>query len=191
MAPSLTQAHFSIATVSSDGSDSKVIFHAQVHTDSPDGNGYATSPQWAPNRANIVFVKGPDLYSPGIARMRPDGSRLRQLLRAPDRHHHFGAPTYFPDGSRIAYVRCVGYCHGSLMAMWTDGSHRHLLFQPLRFAEPIISPAGDRIAGVVEDSESCTDIVSSDLGGGDEQSLTHNCDDFKGYAYEPAWQPIH
>ena len=85
-----------------------------------------SSPSWSPHASTILAVRGAAQNE--IVRMSAGGSNVRVLARVPGAQ--LSSPTFSPDGSKIAYTKCVGDCGdpfspgtGSLWVMNADGSH--------------------------------------------------------------------
>jgi uncharacterized protein YjdB len=94
--------------------------------------GAQRSPAWSPRLADgterIAFVQ--DLHFTNgnnhIWVMRPDGSDRRQLTSGSDLTDD--APSWSPDGDRLAFQRITGWAGTGIMLMNRDGSHVRPLF---------------------------------------------------------------
>ena len=109
-----------------------------------------SSASWSPNGRSIIAVRG----SAGreIVRMSVKGTNVRRLLRVKGDFVHVSDPTFSPDGTKIAYVRCKGDCGdpdlkgtGSIWVMNADGSNRRKV---LAQAAAGVQPVGDLDWGV-------------------------------------------
>jgi len=85
------------------------------------------SPSWSPNGSRILAVRG--TAENEIVRMNAKGGNVRRLAKVKGAYVNLSDPTYSPDGSKIAYVRCKGDCGdgqgaGSIWVMDADGSNR-------------------------------------------------------------------
>jgi Tol biopolymer transport system component len=108
------------------------------------GGGFAQSPSWSPDGSRIVFSASGGRFGqsrdrnciPSLWVMRPDGSRLRRLMRAAVE------PAYSPDGRRIAFVRPDARDRPWLFVAASSGSNaRRIGFG----AHPSWSPDGRRL----------------------------------------------
>jgi len=174
-----------IFTMFSDGSDLRHL---------PDRAGFYSS--LSPDGARIAFVSERngvwEIYT-----MSSDGSDVRQLtdnqsegLSAED---DAGAPSWSPDGSRIAFVSCCDWNDSSeIYTMSLDGlDMRRLTDNQFSDGFPAWSPDGSRVAfvsnryGGAENYEIYT--MSSD--GSDVIRLTDNQSEEFGYSIAPSWSP--
>jgi Tol biopolymer transport system component len=85
------------------------------------------SPSWSPNARTILAVRGAAFNQ--IVRMTASGTNVEVLVTVPGAT--LSSPTFSPDGSRIAYLQCVGDCgdpqlqgEGSVWVMNASGSGR-------------------------------------------------------------------
>jgi Tol biopolymer transport system component len=108
------------------------------------------SASWSPNGRSIVAVRGS--ADKEIVRMSSKGTNVRRLIRVNGDFVHLSDPTFSPDGSKIAYVRCKGDCgdpdtrgNGSIWVMNADGSNRRRI---LSQATAGVQPVGDLDWGV-------------------------------------------
>lgn len=88
-----------------------------------------SSPSWSPNGKRILAVRG--TTGNEIVRMDASGKNVRRLVKVRGSFVNLSDPTFSPDGSKIAYVRCKGDCgdpgasgNGSIWVMNADGSNR-------------------------------------------------------------------
>jgi Tol biopolymer transport system component len=63
-----------------------------------------SQPSWSPDGRWIVFVRDYATKRAGIFKVRPDGSALQRLIRAPEPLRTM-SPTWSPDGKRIAWIQ--------------------------------------------------------------------------------------
>ena len=108
------------------------------------------SPSWAPTGSAIVAVRGS--AADEIVRVSVLGTTVRSLIKVPGAA--LSSPTFSPDGSKIAFLQCVGDCGdpqlagtGSLWVMDADGSDLTLVLdqttagmQPFGYVDWGVSP---------------------------------------------------
>lgn len=83
-------------------------------------------PAWSPDGDRLIFTKGKQ--GDGIFSMRPDGSRVKEVL-APGNYLH--SLTWAPDGRKIAFT----LRHRNFWRIWimrADGSNPHEVFRGSR-----------------------------------------------------------
>ena len=167
--------------------------HADIVSANPDGTGvvkltnepsgtYDYNPDWSPNGTKVAFQRDSDSVNcgqaciQGIYTMNADGTQLRRLT--PDDPGVYSAdPSYSPDGTRIAFDRCIGpivndTCTSEgVFVMSADGRNtiqvtfenlaspfqdgevqwspdgRHFVFQRFRFSDASIAVFTVRIDG--------------------------------------------
>jgi Tol biopolymer transport system component len=103
-------------------------------------------PSWSPDGSRIVFARRVPQSLTALYTIRPDGTGLRRVARAPAGFH--SDPAWSPDGRRIAFTAGNGLeFGGELYVMDADGSH---VRRRARIAEvvwsPQWSPDGRRLA---------------------------------------------
>jgi Tol biopolymer transport system component len=89
----------------------------------PRGKNLFFGPSWAPDGQSLVAVRGDST----IVRMNPQGGDVRVLYSVSGAQ--LESPVVSPDGTRIAFVQCVGDCgdpgasgNGSVWVMNADGT---------------------------------------------------------------------
>ncbi len=115
-----------------------------------DHSGRDWEPAWSPDGSHIAFVSARDAppSSPFQSRddlwiVRSDGSSLRRLT---DNDFHDRAPSWSPDGRRIAYRSRPADNH-EIFVIGLDGSERrNLTKSDTHESAPAWSPDGSRIA---------------------------------------------
>jgi len=183
----------SIFKIRTDGTDKRLLFQG----------GYVTSPRYSPNGKRIVFEGIPkhrQSHGYAIWTIHSDGSHLRRLTDPGDSHYDFDEyPDWSPDGSHIAFFRCIESthsCDGDIYLMRSDGFYEHAINRVSGENPPAFSPGGGRIALTGYFSEElCSDIYTIPLTGSPSHLVTHNCEDINnggpgGFAAQPSWQPI-
>jgi TolB protein len=115
--------------------------HEDIVSSNPDGTGvvkltnsrhgvYDENPDWAPNGSKVVFQQDSDLTCraciSGLYTMNADGTQITRLT-PDDREIYSADPAYSPDGTQIAFDRCIG-CggpdgHGGIFVMDADGGN--------------------------------------------------------------------
>ena len=116
-------------------------------------------PEWSPDGRKIAYSRGDKCHTDQsnlcnrIWTVNADGSDARRLipLRVPgllaNRDVSFQAPTWSPDGRRIAYEQSIWESQKSnLYVMNADGSGRRRLTRLRNARSPAWSPDGARIA---------------------------------------------
>lgn len=90
------------------------------------GSDLYFTPSWSPDGSTILAVRGEDGHD--IVRMSANGSNIRLVAQVPGAD--VSSPTFSPDGSKIAFMQCVGDCGdpmlqgtGSVWVMNADGSN--------------------------------------------------------------------
>ena len=178
-----------IYVVHPDGTDVRQITHG-LHI----GGGLA----WSPEGRQIAFVQTGGEFGPSnIYVIDSDGSGLRQLTQG-SRHDQSDAPSWSPDGSRIAFSasRFVGNSTQPSAIYLMDPSGGHLTrvaecSQPRcsndgGYLDPAWSPDGSRI--VFTESG---DLLVVDLRTGRINTIVDCPDHEPGLclAYQPSWSP--
>src|SRR3712207_681268 len=131
-------------------------------------------PTWSPDGTKIAFVRQERVSTPegqndwqvDIWVMNADGSEQKKLT---DDFNHEGAPTWSPDGTKIAFVDGPD--------IWTvkpDGSGRqNLTNTPNSYEEdPDFSPDGKKIAFASKGQYKKPDIYTMQLDGSDLSNVT-------------------
>jgi TolB protein len=107
-------------------------------------------PAWSPDSGQIAFTceilpAGDRPAHSRICVLNADGTGLRELAPTADVGVNDTAPSWSPDGTRIAFARGAGGRRG-VFVMNADGSNpRQLTPWPLRAGQPDWSPDGRRI----------------------------------------------
>jgi Tol biopolymer transport system component len=169
---------------------------ADIVSANPDGTGvvkltnarrgvYEENPDWAPDGSKIVFQQDSDLSCgaciSGIYTMNRDGSQLTRLT-PDDREIYSADPAYSPDGTRIAFDRCIG-CggpdgNGGIFVMDADGTNvTQVTFDnsstPFEEHEVQWSPDGTHfVFQRNRESDGSTAIFTAALDGSDFLRLT-------------------
>jgi TolB protein len=148
--------------VKADGSGLTALTHDEpgkgcIRQDKPAGGTCRGVPTWSPNGKQIAFecatLSAPQTnpYLGRICVMGSDGSDAHQLPQSPATGVGDSAPSWSPDGKRIAFQRTILDAHGAVMrdavfAMDADGSNVHRVTPwALRAGQPDWSPDGRRI----------------------------------------------
>ncbi len=150
------------------------------------------TPAWSPDGTLIAFASAQDLgdgiHGYSIEVMRPDGSDVHRLTSC-NRPCTGGdvAPTWSPDGSRLAFIR-----GGDLMVVNANGSDVHVVLScrtPACFGDesPSWSPRGDEIAFVWgHDPHYRIDAVAPDGSG---HHTIYDCVAPCAGVVGPSWSP--
>jgi Tol biopolymer transport system component len=144
-----------IDVVSSDGSHLTRIAYDQpgkgcVENGRSAGGVCRAVPVWSPDGKRIAFQcqTQPSPGDPGSSRiciMNPDGSAVHALPQQPATGLSDAAPSWSPDGKRIAFARGVGD-QTAVFVMNADGSDaRQVTPWSLRAGQPDWSPDGKRL----------------------------------------------
>jgi Tol biopolymer transport system component len=104
------------------------------------GSDLYFTPSWSPDGSTILAVRGADGHE--IVRMSASGGNIRTLVEVTGAS--LSSPTFSPDGSKIAFMQCVGDCGdpdlqgtGSIWVMNADGSNvRQILTQATAGVQP-------------------------------------------------------
>ncbi|HEX9076431.1 MAG TPA: LpqB family beta-propeller domain-containing protein, partial [Anaerolineae bacterium] len=124
-----------------------------------------TEPQWSPDGARIVFVRGHALWV-----MNADGTEARPLTDHPAGN---GSPRWSPDGARIAFIsRRRGWDH-----IWTIAPDGSGLAPVTRGAcdavDPVWSPDSQWIAyGSLSEADQTRGVYVVPAGGGDAELIS-------------------
>ena len=156
-------------------------------------------------QSQIVFISQrdghfrkdiPDIPAPEIYVMDADGGNLRRLTNNPSSDY---APSWSPDGQRIAFVSdrdghvdANGWHTFEIYTMDADGHNpQNLTNNPFNDRDPSWSPDGKRIVFSSDrdkgrgEAAHNYDIYVMDADGGNPQNLTNNPQEDK----EPSWSP--
>jgi Tol biopolymer transport system component len=107
------------------------------------------NPTFSPTGKLIAFERGGRILT-----MRPDGSRLRNLVLPLNQNRHVFEPDFSPDGSRIAFIDGVKGLGGKIFTIRPNGSSLRRLSPPsggerqLPFSGLSYSPTGRRLVAV-------------------------------------------
>jgi Tol biopolymer transport system component len=142
---------------------------SELYAIADDGGGYRKvtrntqrraeiEPAWSPDGTRIAFARSEACRVPldscfAIWTVNADGTDLRRLTSTKARFRgrlrplSSAAPTWSPDGSRIAYVRALEPSGGSyIWVMNVDGTKKRRLAITRLADSPAWSPDGERIA---------------------------------------------
>jgi TolB protein len=151
-----------IYVINTDGSGMKPLTHDQenkgcIWHERPAGGTCRGVPMWSPDGRLIAFecvkltAAQTNPYLGRICMMNADGSSVHQVRQTPPTGVADTAPSWSPDGTRIAFQRTILDSHGTVMrdavfVMKSDGSRPHRLTPwALRAGQPDWSPNGRQI----------------------------------------------
>lgn len=126
-------------------------------------------PHWQPGGDLIAYMANPDnIFHVFVA--RADGTSERDVsLQAGGRFRDDEAPTWSPDGRRLAFTRSRNDGPGSqIVVVDADGTHATtLVHPPVDSVPPTWSPDGTRVLGYLYDAGTATytGIVDVDVAG--------------------------
>jgi len=173
-----------------DGSDVRRLTHGRADTD----------PDWSPDGREIVFVRGENLASPTEAAedvyvVNVAGGTARRLTRTPPGIFE-AAPTWSPDGSRIAFARMTNTTQfdgkATIHVINADGTGEKLALANTLFAVAPYSlawsPDGGTLAFETSSMLGCTSISLLEIATGAVKPLT-SCSRPRESTVAPNWQP--
>src|SRR5262249_6760106 len=151
-----------IYLINSDGSGMTALAHDDASKgctqhEQPAGGTCRGVPTWSPNGMQIAFECAnltPGQTNPYLGRicvMSSNGSNVQELPQTPTTGVGDSAPSWSPDGRRIAFQRTILDSHGTVMRdavylMTADGSGPHRVTPwSLRGGQPDWSPNGQRL----------------------------------------------
>jgi TolB protein len=147
-----------IYRVNSDGSGLKALAHDEgdkgcMRRNQPAGGMCRGVPAWSPSGKQIAFecavltAAQTNPYLGRICVMNANGSSVHQLPQSPATGVGDSAPTWSPDGRRIAFQRALnGGQRDAVFVMTADGRNPHRVTPwALRAGQPDWSPGGRRI----------------------------------------------
>ena len=116
------------------------------------------------------------------------GHRRRQAKEAdrPPEGYFDSAPSWFPDGARIAFTRSSA-SRADVFLMEADGTHARKLTGKTDGFSPAFSPDGKKIVFASNDAGQTTHIRIMDADGTDVRRLTTET---KVHDDNPDWQPL-
>ena len=194
----LTSARYSTPAWSPDGR--RIAFGAgsNVWVMNADGSeplnltpdpGTDSDPAWSPDGRRIAFLRlrhpprGPNWWEREVYVMNADGSGQRRLARHATTS--FSAPTWSPDGRKLAFVSdrdgFVSVYTPEIHVVNVDGSgQRNLTRNPASDSDPVWSPDGRKITFVRN-----FEIYVMNADGSGQTNLTRN----PAHDFAPAWSP--
>ena len=140
--PPTTYGRAELWMMSADGSNAHVVLPQGTN-----GWTFQAHGEWSPDGTRIVFTAATTQAL--IMTTAADGSDLRVLGGGPGANVD---PSFSPDGRSIVYIGCPSWaCNPAtteVFVMPADGagSRTRLTFDAIRDQDPVVSPAGDRIA---------------------------------------------
>jgi Tol biopolymer transport system component len=170
-----------IYTIESDGSDP-----VQVSDEPDDGASGAYWPAWSPDGSTIVHNRiryNPETQtdSEALYLMSSHGTEVKRLT---PEFFFDGAPTWSPDGTRIAFAARRDADEASVIfVMNADGSGLNVVREEA--GVPAWSPDGTKIA-FASDVDGDSEIYVMSPDGTDVEQLTNN----DVHDSDPAWQPL-
>lgn len=155
----------------SDGSEHRVT---SGHNDS--------SAAWSPDGRWILFVRDYATRRAGIFKIRPDGSGLQRLIRAPEPLRTM-SPTWAPDSRRIAWIQddiLSSYNDGEIWIATSDGSRPENVSTLQQLKTLAWSPDGSTLAA--SPGPGNAGVYLLDLESGEFDLIRHGADG-------PSWAP--
>ena len=151
--------------------------------------GADSDPVWSPDGRRIAFLRlrhparGPNWWEREVYVMNADGSGQRRLARYATTS--FSAPTWSPDGRKLAFVSdrdgFVSVYTPEIHVVNVDGSgQRNLTRNPASDSDPVWSPDGRKITFVRN-----FEIYVMNADGSGQTNLTRN----PAHDVAPAWSP--
>ncbi len=133
---------------------------------------------WSPDGTHLAVSDGTDIYL-----LQPDGTPLANVTLAPGSHEY--APTWSPDGLRLAFVSDRDGNPELYWQMVGSTAVVRLTNSPSNEIDPAWSPDGTRIAYASDQSGTMAIVVASASDGANPVTLTSG----PAVASNPVWSP--